>query len=236
VSDIKSQLSGGKRQGYLKFPKLTGGVKQDSFSLSLAVGLYGSAFGAAAIASHFSILQTCLLSLLTFSGASQFAAIGVVGAGGSAISAIATATLLGTRNALYGIRVSPILTINGWRRILAAQITIDESTAIATAQDELADQRRGFWYTGIGVFIFWNLFTLLGALGAKAIGNPAGWGLDSAVPAAFLALVWPRLTNSRTIMVAAGATILALLLTPIAPAGLPVIATVLLALAFGWRA
>lgn len=217
-------------------PSVSAKVKRDSLSLSLAVGLYGSAFGAAAIASHFTILQACLLSLLTFSGASQFAAIGVIGAGGSAISAIATATLLGTRNALYGMRMAPILKLSGWRRVVAAQVTIDESTAIATSQHDLIDQRRGFWYTGFGVFIFWNIFTLLGALGAKAMGNPASWGLDSAVPAAFLALVWPRLKSKKSFAVAGGSAALALALTPIAPAGLPVIATVLLALYFGWRA
>ena len=210
-------------------------VKRDSLSLSIAVGAYGTAFGAASVSAHFTVLQTCLLSLLTFSGASQFAVIGVLGVGGSALSGIATATLLGTRNTLYGIRMAPILNLRGLKRVVAAQITIDESTAIATAQGNETDARTGFWFTGIGIFIFWNFFTLLGALGAKAIGNPAAWGLDAAVPAAFIGLVWPRLVDRKSRLIAAAAAILSLALVPFTPAGVPIIATALLAVAFGWR-
>jgi predicted branched-subunit amino acid permease len=211
-------------------------VKRDSFSLSFAVGAYGTAFGAASVTAHFSVLQTCLLSLLTFSGASQFAVIGVVGAGGSALSAIATASLLGTRNALYGVRMAPILKVRGLKRVVAAQVTIDESTAIATAQSDEADQVTGFWHTGFGVFVFWNIFTLLGALGAKAIGNPSAWGLDAAVPAAFIGLVWPRLVDTKTRMIAGAAIVLSLALVPFTPAGVPIITTALLAIIVGWRA
>ncbi len=210
-------------------------VKRDSLSLSFAVGAYGTAFGAASVSAHFTVLQSCLLSLLTFSGASQFAVIGVLGVGGSALSGIATATLLGTRNTLYGIRMAPILRLQGFRRVIAAQITIDESTAIATAQKNEEDARKGFWITGIGIFIFWNLFTLMGALGAKAIGNPAAWGLDAAVPAAFIGLVWPRLVDRKSRLLAAAAAILSLALVPFTPAGVPIITTALLSVAFGWR-
>ena len=210
-------------------------VKRDSFSLSIAVGAYGTAFGAASVTAHFTVLQSCLLSLLTFSGASQFAVIGVLGAGGSAISGIATATLLGSRNALYGLRMAPILRVRGLKRIVAAQVTIDESTAIATAQKVEADQVTGFWHTGFGVFVFWNIFTLLGALGAKAIGNPSAWGLDAAVPAAFIGLVWPRLTDRKSRLIAGAAVLLSLALVPIAPAGVPIITTALLAIIVGWR-
>ena len=211
-------------------------VKRDSFSLSFAVGAYGTAFGAASVTAHFTVLQSCLLSLLTFSGASQFAVIGVLGAGGSAISGIATATLLGSRNALYGLRMAPILRVRGFKRIVAAQVTIDESTAIATAQRDEADQVTGFWHTGFGVFVFWNIFTLLGALGAKAIGNPSAWGLDAAVPAAFIGLVWPRLVDRKSRLIAAAAVVLSLALVPMAPAGVPIITTAVLAIIVGWRA
>jgi predicted branched-subunit amino acid permease len=197
--------------------------------------LYGAAFGAAGVTAGFSILQSCLLSILLFSGASQFAVVGIMGAGGSAISAIATATLLGFRNALYGLQMAPILKVTGLNRMLAAQITIDESTAVATLQDNDAERKRGFYVTGIGVYIFWNLFTFLGALGASAIGDPAVWGLDAAVPAAFCGLVWPRLKNKLQFIVCAAAIALALLLTPLTPAGVPIITTVLLAVIFGWR-
>lgn len=210
-------------------------VDRTALSVAFTVGLYGAAFGAAGVTAGFSILQTCLLSLLLFSGASQFAVVGIMGAGGAAISAIATATLLGFRNALYGLQMAPILRVNGIRRILSAQITIDESTAVATLQENDSDKRRGFYITGIGVYIFWNIFTYLGALGASTIGDPAVWGLDAAVPAAFCGLVWPRLKNKKQFIISASAIALALLLTPIAPAGVPIITTVLLAVIFGWK-
>ena len=208
-------------------------VDRTALSVAFTVGLYGAAFGAAGVTAGFSILQTCLLSILLFSGASQFAVVGIMGAGGSAISAIATATLLGFRNALYGLQMAPILKVGGLKRVLAAQITIDESTAVATLQENDEDRKRGFYVTGIGVYIFWNLFTYLGALGASAIGDPSVWGLDAAVPAAFCGLIWPRLKNKTQFLVSAIAIAWALLLTPIAPAGIPIITTVLLAVIFG---
>jgi len=208
-------------------------VDRTALSVAFTVGLYGAAFGAAGVTAGFSILQTCLLSILLFSGASQFAVVGIMGAGGSAISAIATATLLGFRNALYGLQMAPILKVGGLKRVLAAQITIDESTAVATIQENDEDRKHGFYVTGIGVYIFWNLFTYLGALGASAIGDPSVWGLDAAVPAAFCGLIWPRLKNKTQFLVSAIAIAWALLLTPIAPAGIPIITTILLAVIFG---
>lgn len=209
-----------------------------SLSVSFTVGLYGIAFGAAGIAADFSLLQTCLLSLLTFSGASQFAVVGVMGAGGSALSAISTASLLGIRNSLYGLRLAPLLKLKGIKRVIGAQVTIDESTGVALGQSDLGEDamRQGFWLTGIGVYIFWNFFTVLGALGAQAMGDPAAWGLDAAVPAAFLGLLWPRLTNKRERALAFTAMFLALAITPFVAAGIPIISTAILAVAFGWKA
>ena len=210
-------------------------VDRTALSVAFTVGLYGAAFGAAGVTAGFSILQTCWLSILLFSGASQFAVVGIMGAGGSAVSAIATSTLLGFRNALYGLQMAPILKVKGLKRILAAQITIDESTAVATLQENDADRRRGFYITGIGVYVFWNLFTFLGALGASAIGDPSVWGLDAAVPAAFCGLIWPRLKNKTHFVVSAVAIAWALILTPITAAGIPIITTVLLAVIFGLK-
>ena len=208
-------------------------VDRTALSVAFTVGLYGAAFGAAGVTAGFSILQTCLLSILLFSGASQFAVVGIMGAGGAAISAIATATLLGFRNTLYGLQMAPILKVKGFKRVFAAQITIDESTAVATLQDNDQDRKRGFYLTGIGVYLFWNLFTFLGALGANAIGDPSVWGLDAAVPAAFLGLIWPRLKNKVQFLVSGIAIAWALLLTPVTPAGIPIITTVVLAIIFG---
>jgi predicted branched-subunit amino acid permease len=221
----------------VRMSNLTRSTVRDSLSVAITVGTYGVAFGAASVAAGFSVLQSCLFSLLTFTGASQFAAVGVVASGGVAASAIATATLLGTRNALYGIQMAPVLQVKGWRRVLSAQLTIDESTGVALSQAPkgLKAMREGFWITGAGVFVFWNIFTLLGALGAKALGNPASWGLDAAVPAAFLGLLWPRLQSNYQRVVAVASMAFAILITPLLPAGLPIIATTIVAVAFGWR-
>ena len=212
-------------------------IFRDSLSVSFTVGAYGVAFGAAAVANGFSVLQSCLLSLLTFSGASQFAVIGVIGAGGSAISGIATASLLGFRNGLYGVLMAPILKVRGFKRLVAAHITIDESTGVSLSQEARGPEamREGFWLTGFGVFTFWNLFTLAGALGAKAMGDPSAWGLDAAVPAAFLGLVWPRLKSSTDKTLAIIAAIFAIATTPFLPAGLPIIGTAVIAVIAGLR-
>jgi len=217
-----------------KFPRDT---FRDSLSVSITVGAYGVAFGAASIAAHFSVLQTCLFSLLAFTGASQFAAVGVVAAGGAGLSAVAAATLLSTRNALYGMQMSPLLKARGLKKVAAAHVTIDESTGVALAQTPRGTDamRAGFWLTGLGVFIFWNIFTLLGALGAKALGDPASFGLDAAVPAAYLGLLWPRLQTNFLRLVAVASMIFALAITSWLPAGLPIIMSVLVAIAFGWR-
>jgi len=217
--------------------KVSSTTLRDSLSVSITVGAYGVAFGAAAVANGFTVLQSCLLSLLTFSGASQFAVIGVVGAGGSAISGIATASLLGIRNALYGVIMAPRLQVSGITRVVAAHITIDESTAVALGQEPRGTNamRKGFWYTGIGVFVFWNLFTLAGALGAQAMGDVRAFGLDSAVPAAFLGLVWPRLTGKFERILSVSCAIFAFAMTPILPAGLPIIATAFIAIAIGLK-
>ncbi len=217
--------------------KVNSATLRDSLSVSLTVGAYGVAFGAAAVANGFTVLQSCLLSLLTFSGASQFAVVGVLGAGGTALSGIATASLLGIRNGLYGVIIAPRLKVKGFKRIVAAQITIDESTGVALGQEVRSPEamRQGFWLTGIGVFIFWNLFTLAGALGAQAMGDIRAWGLDSAVPAAFLGLVWPRLKTNSDRALAIGCAVFAVAMTPILPAGLPIIATAFIAVAVGLR-
>jgi len=213
-------------------------IRRDGLSLAITVGSYGTAFGAASIASGLNVWQTSALSLLTFTGASQFAFVGVLGSGGTAISAITTSLLLGSRNALYGLRLAPALQLKGKRKFFGSHLVIDESTAVSIAQEAHGEEgmRHGFWVTGLGVYLFWNLFTLVGALGARAIGDPATLGLDAAVPAAFIALLWPRLTNRASWSVAIATVALVLALVPIAPPGVPVIASSLIALIFGWKA
>ncbi len=199
-------------------------VVRDSLGVGIATGLYGTSFGAVAVGSGLSVAQTCALSLVMFTGASQFALVGVLAAGGTPFAGALTALLLGTRNTLYGLRVGPMLGWTGGRRLAAAQILIDESTAMAVTRHSRSLARVGFLATGLSIFVLWNLFTLLGAVAGSALGDPRTYGLDAAVGAAFLALVWPRLAERRNQWVALASAALALALVPVAAAGVPVLA------------
>lgn len=210
-------------------------VLRQALSVAAATGVYGISFGALSVAAGLDVWQTVALSLLMFTGGSQFAFVGVIGAGGAGLAAVGTAALLGARNALYGAALAPLLRLTGARRLAAAHVTIDESTAVATAQREPDLARTGFWWTGVGVLVLWNVFTLVGALVGNAIGDPRRWGLDAAAAAAFLGLLWPRLAGRAAQLVAAGAVVVALVLTPVAPAGVPVLAAAAVAVAVGWR-
>ena len=207
---------------------------RQAVSVSVATGLYGISFGALSVAAGLDLPQTVALSVLMFSGGSQFAFIGILGAGGTPLAAVTTAGLLGARNALYGVRVAPLLCVTGWRRPLAAHLTIDESTAVGTAQPTDAANRVGFWWTGIGVFLAWNACTVAGALLGDALGDPRRYGLDAAAPAAFLALVWPRLAGRTAQATALAAVLVALGLTPITPPGVGVLAAAVVAIMIGW--
>jgi predicted branched-subunit amino acid permease len=200
-------------------------VIRDCVTLGAAVGASGLSFGAVSVAAGLSTLQACTLSLLVFSGGSQFALVGVLGAGGSAAAGVAGASLLGSRNMLYAVRLATLLHIPRSRRVVAAQLTIDETTAMAvTAPKGL--RGLAFWITGVTVFTTWNLATLLGALGATVFDTNAV-GLDAAVGAAFLALLVPQVRDRRGARIAIAGALLAAAAVPITPAGVPVIVAAL---------
>jgi predicted branched-subunit amino acid permease len=208
-------------------------IVRDGLAVGVATGAYGISFGAISVAAGLSVWQTCALSLLMFTGASQFALVGVVASGGAPASGALTALLLGTRNTLYGLRLAPLLGWRGWRRGAAAQILIDESTAMSVNRGSTAAARVGFLATGLAVFVLWNLATLGGAVAGQSLGDPRTYGLDAAVGAAFLALLWPRLRDRRNQVVAVLAAGLALGIVPVAPAGVPVLAAAGVALLAG---
>lgn len=208
-------------------------IIRDGIAVGVATGAYGISFGAISVAAGLSVLQTCALSLLVFTGASQFALVGVVAAGGAPLSGAVTGLLLGTRNTLYGLRLAPLLGWTGWRKAGAAHLLIDESTAMAVTRENREDARIGFLSTGLAVFALWNLATFGGALAGEALGDPRTYGLDAAVGGAFLALLWPRLRDRRNQLTAVLAVALALSLVPVTAAGVPVLAAGLVALAVG---
>lgn len=198
-------------------------VLRDSLAVSATTGAYALSFGAVSMAAGLSVWQTMALSLLMFSGGSQFGLVGVVATGGSPWAGAATAVMLGARNMFYGLRLSMLLRVSGWRRLAAAQVVIDESAAMSMDRKTEADGRTGFYATGIGIFVLWNLGTLIGALGASAFSDPAVLGLDAAAPAAFLALLAPRIRQRQAWAVALAAALLAVVTTPLVPPGVPVL-------------
>lgn len=210
-------------------------ARSQGIQVALAVSLYGMSFGALAMVSGFSLWQTMVLSLVMFSGASQFAVIGIVATGGvsAGLTAVLSAGLLGVRNGLYALRMSALLEPRGWTRLAAAQLTVDESTAVATAQPSREAARAGFWTTAVALFLGWNLSTLVGALLGDVIGDVRTYGLDAAAAAAFLGLVWPWLRVGEPVVVAIGAAVVSIVLLPLVPAGVPVLIVAVVAIAFG---
>jgi 4-azaleucine resistance transporter AzlC len=192
--------------------------------IGVAVGVYGISFGVLAVAAGVSPAQACVMSMLVFTGASQFAFVGVLAAGGGALAAVGPAVMLAMRNAAYGLSLAPILPARLRDRALAAQLVIDESTAMARAEDDPVVARRAFLATGVSVWVFWNAGTLAGALLGGGLGDPRALGLDAMFPAAFLALLAPQLRRPGAPVAAVAGAMIAVALVPVAPAGVPVIA------------
>lgn len=209
-------------------------IHAKAVSIGVASGAYAISYGAIAVGTGLDIWQTQALSLFMFTGASQFAFVGILGAGGGMVAAVLTALLLGARNGIYAMSMGPILQWRGTRRLVGAQVTIDESTAMALGHPEpVEDSRYAFWMTGLWIFVLWNLGTLIGALGASVIGDPGTLGLDAATAAALLALLWPRLIDRQLWAVALGAAGVAIVLTPVLQPGVPVLAAAVVALLAG---
>ena len=203
-------------------------------SIAVATGLYGISFGALGVASGLTVWQTIALSLLMFTGGSQFAFIGVIGGGGTGSAAFGAAALLGIRNAVYGMQMKRMLKPTGWQRYIAAQVTIDESTATAAGQADPAEQRGGFWAAGLGIYVLWNLFTAIGAVLGDAMGDPRRWGLDGAAVAAFLGLLWPRLRAREPVALAVACALVTVTVVPFTPPGVPILVAAAVAALWGW--
>jgi len=210
-------------------------IRRDAGGIAAYATAFGMSYGAVSVTSGLSVAQTCVLSLVMFTGASQFAFIGVVGGGGSALAGVPAALLLALRNTFYGVRMSGILGVRGRQSLFASHLVIDETTAMTITRSDQRAQRYAFWVTGVVLFVLWNAGTLVGALGGSAIGEPEALGLDAAVPAAFLALLWPRLDDPTARVVAVGGAAVATLLVPLVPAGVPVLAAAPVAVVAGLR-
>lgn len=213
------------------FPQ-RGSITRSAAGIGVYAGVFGLAFGAVAATAGLSVLQAAALSAVMFTGASQFALVGILAAAGSPFAALAAALLLGLRNAFYGVPVAGIVRPRGLGRLLTAHLVIDETTAMAVSQADRRAGRYAFWATGICLCGMWNLGTLAGALIGSSI-NTSTLGLNAAAPAIFLVLLWSQLSRERAPGVAVGAVVLSLALVTITPAGVPIIAAAAVAIAAG---
>jgi 4-azaleucine resistance transporter AzlC len=202
-------------------------VVSASLALGVAVGLIAVSYGVLAVANGLSVAQTCAMSVLVFTGASQFAFVGVIATGGSAAAAVGSGLLLAARNGVYGLALAPVLQGPLGRRLLAAQFVIDESTAMATAQPDRPSQVRAFWWSGLSIFVCWNLGTVIGALAGGALSDPAALGLDAAFPAGFVVLIGPHLRSKAGRQAAALAAVVVLVTTPFLRPGVPILVAAL---------
>jgi len=221
---------------------------RDVTLVCLADGLVGVSFGATTVAGHLHWWVPVAMSLLVFAGGSQFAAVGVVLAGGSPFAAVAAGAVLNTRLLPYGFAVADVVGPPersgpdrarparwGWLiRLLGAQVITDESTAFALRQTDPARRRAAFWTCGLALFAVWNVAVALGVLAGSLVRNTNAFGLDATFPAVVIALALPALADLRTRFSAGTGAVVAVALTPVLPAGLPVLAA-LAGLATGWR-
>ena len=211
---------------------LRASILRAAIGLGLYAGAFGATFGAIAGTAGLTLAQTMVLSMVMFTGASQFAFIGVIGTGGTPFAAIPAALLLGVRNAFYGVPVASTVRPRGWKRLLTAHFVIDETTAMTVAQPTPRLRRYAFWTTAGLLCVFWATGTFVGAALGAAI-DPTTLGLDAAAPAVFLALLWPQLAGRKAVAVAVLSVLAAVVLIPQAPSGVPVIAAAILAIVAG---
>jgi 4-azaleucine resistance transporter AzlC len=203
------------------------GYRRDALVLCVAVGVIGVTFGVLADAAGFSLARSVFMSAVVFTGASQFAAVGVVDSGGTGAAAVGSALLVATRNALYGPVVAPVLPRRVRGRLAGAHFVIDETTAMSAVQPNRSDAAGAFWFTGIVLWLMWNGGTVAGVLLGAALGEPEAWGLDAAFPASFVALLAPHVARRPGQVVAVGGAALAVATLPLTPAGVPLLVAVL---------
>jgi 4-azaleucine resistance transporter AzlC len=197
---------------------------RDVAALGAACFVVGLSFGAIAVASGTTIAQASAMSLLVFAGGAQFLAVGITGAGGTAVAAVLAGLLLNARHLPFGLAIGDAL---GRRRLLGSHVMTDESVAFALARSDPAARRTAYWAAGITLYVVWNAATVLGALAGGAVGDPAAFGIDAAFPAGMLALLLPALAGRPALRVAIGGAVIALIATPVLPPGLPVLVALL---------
>ncbi|MPY78213.1 MAG: branched-chain amino acid ABC transporter permease [Actinophytocola sp.] len=205
---------------------LQGDLARDIALVLLADGIVGVSFGAITVSAGLPVWLPMLLSVLAFAGASQFLFVGIIAAGGNPVAAVLAGLLVNARHVPFGFAVGDVLG-RGWRRWAGIHLMIDETVAFALAQREAERRRAAYWACGVGLFVCWNLGVVLGAVAGTVVSDTAALGLDAAFPAVLLALVLPSLRDKTTGAAALVGVAVALVATPVLPAGLPVLLALL---------
>jgi len=208
------------------------GLLRDVGLVCLADGIVGVSFGATSLGGGLPWWVPVALSLLVFAGGSQIAAVGVVLAGGSPLAAVLAGAVLNTRLLPYGFAVADVLgptassgAVRRWLvRLAGPHVITDESVAFTLRQSDPARRRSAFWACGLALFVIWNLSVLLGVGLGTAVRDTGAFGLDATFPAVMLALALPTLASRPTRVAAGTGAVIAVALTPVLPAGLPLLA------------
>jgi 4-azaleucine resistance transporter AzlC len=197
-------------------------ARRKAVTVAIAVSVFGLSFGVLASERGLSVPKAMALSAFVFAGGSQFAAVGVAAAGNQ-VAAVVTGLLLNSRLVAFGILAAPLLRGPRWRRVVGSQLVVDEPVVLALEDDDADVARATFWFSGVLLFVCWNVVTVVGAAFGDVLGDPERIGLDAAFPAVFVALLAPRLRERRNQRVAVAGAAIALATTPLLPAGVPVL-------------
>ena len=200
-------------------------IRIQAISVGLAVAPFGAAFGALCTEAGLGTWEALGFSSFVFGGSSQFAAVTVLAEGGTIVAAVIAGLLLNLRSLAFGVAMAPSLRGSLLWRALTSQLMIDEATAVGSSQQSHALRRYGYLWAGFSVFIFWNFMTWVGVALLSGAGTLIeDLGIDATIPAAFLGLVWPKLSSREHQIVAGIGAVVAFLLVPVVPPGIPVIA------------
>jgi 4-azaleucine resistance transporter AzlC len=203
--------------------------------LFVAVLAFAVSFGVLARAAGLPAWLIILMSAIVFSGSAQFAAVGTLVAGGSALAAFFAASLLNLRYLALGAAVAPVLPGGRLRRLLLGQLVVDESYALGIGAGSAGrPEPRTMLVSGALLWCGWMVGTVAGALLGPILGDPKQLGLDAAFPVAFLALLWPLLRTRRLVVAAIGGAVVALVLAPFTPPGIPLLGAAVAGLLL-WR-
>ncbi|WP_207836046.1 AzlC family ABC transporter permease [Williamsia soli] len=200
-------------------PQLT----RDIALVCAAISVVGLSFGAIAVSSGLPLWVPLVMSIVVFAGASQFAFVAIVAAGGGIVAAVSAGLLANARHILFGFSLGDVFGTSLASRLVGSHLMVDESVAFTLSQTSSHERRSVYWLCGGGLFVSWNLGVLVGALGGTLVSDTDAFGLDAAFPAVLLALILPSLAERATRRAAVVGAVIAVAVSPLLPAGVPIL-------------